>query len=67
MIVNEVLASQQIGFPILTMLTFLPFLGALLIWLFQTDEDLIRKTAVGIAGLELFVSALLSGMVISVY
>jgi len=33
--------------------------GALLIWLFQTDEDLIRKTAVAVAGLELFVSALL--------
>ena len=59
MIVNEVLASQQIGFPILTVLTFLPFLGALLIWLFQTDEDLIRKTAVGIACLEFFVSVLL--------
>ena len=59
MIVNEVLASQQIGFPILTVLTFLPFWGALLIWLFQTDEDLIRKTAVGIAVVELFVSVLL--------
>jgi NADH-quinone oxidoreductase subunit M len=59
MILNEVLASQQIGFPILTVLTFLPFVGALLIWLFQTDEDLIRKTAVGVAGLELFVSVLL--------
>jgi len=59
MILSEVLASQEIGFPILTVLTFLPFVGALLIWLFQTDEDLIRKTAVGVAGLELFVSVLL--------
>ena len=45
MIVNEVMAAQQIGFPILTVLTFLPFVRALLIWLFQTDEDLIRKDA----------------------
>jgi NADH-quinone oxidoreductase subunit M len=58
-ILNEHFAAQQIGFPILTVLTFLPFAGALIIWLFQRDEDLVRKTALTIAGLELFVSVLL--------
>ncbi len=59
MILNEVFAAEQIGFPILTVLTFLPLLGALIIWLLQSDEDLVRKTSLAIAGLELFISALL--------
>ena len=46
MILNEVFAVEQIGFPILTVLTFLPLAGALVIWLFQEDEDLIRKSSV---------------------
>jgi len=58
-ILNEISAAQQIGFPILSLLTFLPLAGAVLIWLLQTDEDLIRKTALGIAGLELCISVLL--------
>src|SRR5205807_3837741 len=59
MILNEIAADQQIGFPILTVLTFLPFAGAVLIWLFQKDEDLFRKSAMAVAVLELFVSVLL--------
>ncbi len=59
MILNEVAAIQQIGFPILTVLTFLPLAGAVVIWLFQEDEDLIRKSALAVAGLEFFISALL--------
>jgi NADH-quinone oxidoreductase subunit M len=58
-ILNELFAAEQIGFPILTVLTFLPLVGALIIWLFQSHEDLIRKTAVATAGLELFISVLL--------
>ena len=59
MILHEVAAAQQIGFPVLTVLIFLPLAGAVVIWLFQEDEDLIRKFALGVAGLEFFVSALL--------
>jgi NADH-quinone oxidoreductase subunit M len=59
MILNEVAALQQIGFPILTILTFLPIVGAVALWLFQKDEDLIRKSALAVAGLELFISVLL--------
>lgn len=59
MILNEVDAIQQIGFPILTILTFLPLVGAVALWLFQKDEDLIRKSALAVAGLELFISVLL--------
>ncbi len=59
MILNEVAAVQQIGFPILTILTFLPIAGAVALWLFQEDEDLIRKSALAVAGLELFISVLL--------
>ena len=59
MILNEIAAAQQIGFPILSVLWLLPLIGAIAIWLFQHDEDLIRKMALGVAGLELFVSVLL--------
>jgi NADH-quinone oxidoreductase subunit M len=59
MILNEVFAAEQIGFPILTILIFLPLGGALIIWLFQQDEDLIRKSALAFAGLELFIAVLL--------
>ena len=60
MILNEIAADQQIGFPILTILTFLPLVGAVVIWLFQKDEDLIRKSAMAVAVLELFISVLLT-------
>jgi NADH-quinone oxidoreductase subunit M len=59
MILNEIAADQQIGFPILTVLTFLPFVGAVVIWLLQKDEDLMRKSAMAVAGLEFFISVLL--------
>ena len=61
MILNEIAADQQIGFPILTVLTFLPLVGAAVLWLFQKDEDLIRKSAMAVAGLELFIAVLLMG------
>jgi len=59
MILHEVTAVEQIGFPILTVLTFLPLVGAVAIWLFQKDEDLMRKSAMAVAGLELFIAVLL--------
>jgi NADH-quinone oxidoreductase subunit M len=59
MILHEVTAVEQIGFPILTVLTFWPLLGAVWIWFFQKDEDLIRKSAMAVAGLELFIAVLL--------
>ncbi|GJL54287.1 MAG: NADH-quinone oxidoreductase subunit M [Nitrospirales bacterium] len=53
----------QAGFPILTFLTFFPLLGAMIIWAMK-DQDLIKKSALGIAVLELVVSAwLLMGFV----
>lgn len=48
----------QFGFPILSFLIFFPFLGALVIWGFK-DLDLLKKATLGIAGLELLVSALM--------
>ncbi|WP_447970209.1 complex I subunit 4 family protein [Nitrospira sp. M1] len=53
----------QAGFPILTFLTFFPLLGAIIIWAMK-DQDLIKKSALGIVVLEFFVSAwLLMGFV----
>ena len=42
----------HVAFPILSVLLLLPLAGALLMWLLQ-DEDLIKKTALGISILEL--------------
>ena len=52
------LEELQFGFPILTFLTFFPFVGALIIWAVK-DVDLIKKSALGVAVIEFFVSALL--------
>lgn len=45
-------------FPILSVLLFLPFGGALAIWLLD-DEDVIKNTALGVSILELFLSGVL--------
>ena len=52
------LEELQFGFPILTFLTFFPLLGALIIWAVK-DQDLIKKSALGVAVIEFFVSVLL--------
>ena len=52
------LEELQFGFPLLSVLIFLPFVGALLLWL-QTDTDLLKKSALGITVLELIFSVLL--------
>jgi len=52
------LEELQFGFPLLTVLVFLPLVGALLLWP-QRDADLLKRSALGIAALELILSALL--------
>lgn len=45
-VVGEVFWSEQIGFPILTFLTFIPLFGALIIWIINSKElTLIRRVA----------------------
>jgi NADH-quinone oxidoreductase subunit M len=46
------------GFPILSLLIFLPLLGAIALWWLE-DEDLIKKSALGVAALELALAAIL--------
>lgn len=48
----------QFGFPILSFLIFFPLMGALIIWSMK-DVDLIKKTSLGVAGLELVVAVLM--------
>ncbi len=52
------LEELQFGFPILSMLLFLPFVGALILWPLK-DVDLLKKSALGIVVLELVLSVLL--------
>ncbi len=52
------LEELQFGFPLLSVLIFLPFVGALLLWP-QKDPDLLKKSALGIAVLEFILAALL--------
>ena len=49
---------QVVGFPILSFLTFFPLMGALILWSLK-DQDLIKKSTLGIAGIEMFVAALM--------
>ena len=46
------------GFPILSFLTFFPLLGALVVWGLK-DYDMVRKATLGIAGIEMAVTALM--------
>lgn len=52
------LEELQFGFPLLSVLIFLPFVGALLLWP-QKDPDLLKKSTLGIAVLEFILAALL--------
>ena len=52
------LEELQFGFPLLSVLIFLPFVGALLLWP-QKDPDLLKKSTLGIAVLELILASLL--------
>ena len=61
MILKEVFAAQQIGFPILSILIFLPVVWAILLNLIE-DDDVVRKTALVGALLELLLAV---GMVLN--
>ncbi len=52
------LEELEFGFPILSILLFLPLLGAIGLWT-QRDAELIKKTALGVALFELALAALL--------
>jgi NADH-quinone oxidoreductase subunit M len=47
---EEILATQQAGYPILTVLTFLPILAAVIVWRLS-DDGLIKKVGLGTGGL----------------
>lgn len=55
MVFDEILAPQQVGYGILTVLTFLPILAALIVWRLS-DERLIRKVGLGTTGLVFLLS-----------
>lgn len=59
MILNEVSAAQQIGFPILSILIFLPVAWAILVN-FIEDDRLARRVAVAGASLELLLAAIMT-------
>ena len=52
------LEELQFGFPLLSVLLFLPLLGAVTLWV-QRDADLMKKSALGVAVLELSLSIIL--------
>jgi NADH-quinone oxidoreductase subunit M len=51
------LEELSFGFPILSLLVFLPLLGALIIWLLE-DEDLINNAALAVALVELMLAGI---------
>ena len=51
------LQELTFGFPILSLLIFLPIGGTIILWLIE-DEDLVKKSALAIAGLECFLCAI---------
>ncbi len=52
------LEELHFGFPLLTFVTFFPLVGALIIWALN-DLEQIKKAALGVAGVEFVMSALL--------
>lgn len=51
------LEELTFGIPILTLLLFLPFFGALVLWL-QEEEDFIKNTALGVSVFELVLAGI---------
>jgi NADH-quinone oxidoreductase subunit M len=51
------LQELTFGFPLLSLMIFLPIGGAVLLWVIE-DEDLVKKSALAIAGLECFLCAI---------
>lgn len=58
MVLNEMTASAQIGFPILSTMIFFPVFAALALRLIS-DETLARRAALAAAGIELLLAVLL--------
>jgi NADH-quinone oxidoreductase subunit M len=58
--VQEIFATEQIGFPILSLLVFLPILGAFGVWMVSEDQQA-RKISLGVNIVLLFFSLLLIG------
>jgi len=52
---EEIVASQQAGYPILTVLTFLPILAAVIVWRLS-DDGLIKKVGLGTTALVFLLS-----------
>ncbi len=50
---EEIFATPQIGFPILSVLVFFPLVGAFVIWMLKSDEILVRVAAIAVTGIEL--------------
>jgi NADH-quinone oxidoreductase subunit M len=50
---EQTFAATQIGFPILSILIFLPLVGAMLIWMLKSDELLVRIAGIAVTGIEL--------------
>ncbi len=55
---NQILASEQIGFPILSLIIFLPLAGAAILWMLP-DETAMKKFTLGTVLLNFFLSLLL--------
>ena len=55
---NQIYASDQIGFPILTLLTLLPLAGAVTVWMLR-DEKAIKQVALGAVAVNFILSLFL--------
>jgi len=55
---NQILAVDQIGFPILSLLTFLPLLGAIGVWIAR-DENVIKQITLSTVSINFLLSLLL--------
>ncbi len=53
---EQTFAATQIGFPILSVLVFLPLVGAMFIWMLKSDESLIRLAGIAVTGIELLLT-----------
>jgi NADH-quinone oxidoreductase subunit M len=53
------LQELSFGFPILSLILFLPLAGALVLWALEEEEDLVKHTALGISVLELILTGVL--------
>ncbi len=55
---NQILASDQIGFPILSLLIFLPLIGAVILWVLP-DKNAMKQLTLATVGINFLLSLLL--------